>query len=468
MPPLPLPSKALWLRRAVFAFFMAAMAWAYIQLAEEPVATAARAELKPLEVRHLELTRATQQDFKPDFTHSFSEPLKKLFPHRTDGLVQPLWPWVAAFRLDDSDIGGSLRDLAWFRIGLSLAALLFLGLVCARRFALPGALLVVAATGFHGLLGTVAVYSGATFFHLAFLLTWLACIYALQRNSLWVYGVVGLFGGLAYLSLDRILPLLTMFVFVSTIRALWGWLLAHWCHVQGTSLWVRRNHVFGLLLLAATALTLSGPRLKASYERFGQAGFQYVDHIRWLDSAEEARAWMDRYPDGKSLTRLSHLDKPSPSLYLQTHSNPQIYQRLAEGLNTLALRLHGRGGEPLAVLAVLIAAFVLTCRLATPRACHAGERLHPETAPTVLFILLVVTSYTLIAAWDVRVLNAQFLQALTGPLVLSLVWGCESVLKRARRRGAKPWISRSYQAVMWVLLALTLYQARQVHLSPVP
>lgn len=144
------------------------------------------------------------------------------------------------------------------------------------------------------------------------------------------------------------------------------------------------------------------------------------------------------------------------------------FEHLAEGLNTLALRLHGRGGEPLAVLAVLIAAFVLTCRLATPRACHAGERLHPETAPTVLFILLVVTSYTLIAAWDVRVLNAQFLQALTGPLVLSLVWGCESVLKRARRRGAKPWISRSYQAVMWVLLALTLYQARQVHLSPVP
>lgn len=457
------PSTRPWLRWTVFSLIMAGMAWAYVFLAEKPVAAAAKADLRPQEVRHLELTRATQQDFAPDFSRSFSEPLKRLAPHRTDGLVQPLWPWVAAFRLVDADLAGSFRDLAWFRIGLSLAALLFLGVVCARQFALPAALLVVAATGFHGLLGTVAIYSGATLFHLSFLLTWLACIYALHRNSLWVYGVVGLFGGLAYLSMDRILPLLAVFIFVSTVRALWGWILAHWCHAQGTTLWVRRNHVFGLILLAAAALSVSGPRLSESHQRFGQAAFQYLDYIRWLDGPEEARAWMAKHPDRQSLEKLSPLDLPSPSLYFQTHTPEQISTRLTQGLRTLAGRLHGRGGEPLAVLALLIAVFVFMCRLATPKACHAGERLHPETIPTVLFILLAAAGYTLIAAWDIRVMQAQFLQALTGPLTLSLVWGCESVLKRARRRGARPWIARSYQAVMWILLGITLYQAWQAY-----
>ena len=437
---------------------MGCIGWGYVYLAAQRIEQGLATPMSPLEQRHLALTQATQQDFKPDFTHSVSEPLKKLVPHRTDGLAQPLWPWLAALRLDAQDLPGSLHDLAWFRVGLTLGCLILLGLVCARHFALPAALLVVALTAFHGWLGTVATFSGATLFHLFFLLTWLACLYALQRNSLWVYGLVGGFGALAYLSVDRILPLLAVFIIVSTLRALWGWIVAHWCTHEGTSLWVRRNHLFGLLLLATAAGFIAGPRMTEAHRQFGHPAFHYTDSIRWLDHREAAETWIERHPDRASLEKIPVLAKPSARLYFQTHSTQEVQQRLLSGTSLLLGRLKGRGGEVLAVLLVLLLAFTLACRFSTPKACHAGERLHPETVPTVLFLVAATLTYGVIAAWDVAVLPANYLHALTAPLTLSLLWGCESVLRRARRRGASWLVSRGYQITLWLLLAMTLTQ----------
>ena len=437
---------------------LGAMGWGYVLLADQGIRQAAARELTVVEKRHLELTLATQTDLRPEFTRSFSEPLKKLAPHRTDGLVQPLWPWVAAWVLDGEDVAGSLFKLAWFRVGLTLGCLAMMSLVCGRHFRLPAALLVVAVTGFHGLLGTVPVYSGGTLFHLFFLLTWLACLYALQRNSLWVYGLVGIFGALAYLSVPRILPLVGVFVLVSTLRAVWGWVAAHWCPLEGTTLWVRRNHVFGLLLLVTGVGFIAGPRLAEAHLQFGDPVFHYTDTIRWLDTREAALAWIEEHPDKLSLDSLPPLEKPTAQNYFHSHTPLEIQQRLLAGVATLTGRLSGRGGEVVTILLVLMAAFTLTCRFATPKASHAWESLHPETVPTVLFLILVTLSYGLIAAWDVAVLPANYLHALTGPLTLSLLWGCESVRRRAQRRGASLLLERGYQAILWLLLAMTLLQ----------
>lgn len=455
--PAPIPSRP-WLRRILFALMMGGMAWGYVHLAQKAIPTGQEPTLSWLEKRHIALTFASWEDLQPDFTHSVSEPLKKLAPHRTDGLVQPLWPWVAAWVLDAKDLPGTLHTLAWFRVGLTLGCLVILGFACARYFRLPAALLVVAMTAFHGLLGTVSVYSGATLFHLFLLLTWLACLYALQRNSLWVYGLIGIFGALAYLSVPRILPLVAVFVLVSTLRAVWGWIVAHWCPHEGTTLWVRRNHVFGLLLLACGAGFIAGPRLTEAHRQFGDPFFHYTDAVRWLETPEAALAWIEAHPDKTSLESIPPLDKPTAQNYFHSHTPQEIRQRLLQGLATLTGRLQGRGGEVVAVLLVLMAAFTLTCRFATPKACHAWERLHPETVPTVLFLILATLAYGVIAAWDVAVLPANYLHALTAPLTLSLLWGCESVLRRAQRRGASKLLERGFQTVLWLLLAMTLLQ----------
>ena len=43
--------------------------------------------------------------------------------------------------------------------------------------------------------------------------------------------------------------------------------------------------------------------------------------------------------------------------------------------------------------------------------------------------------------------------SLYAPLVLSLVWACESLLKRARRRKAHLWIFAGYEIAQWMLFA---------------
>lgn len=464
-PPLTFPLRTC-LRGLFFGMMMIVLGWAYLQQAHRQISAQDGQNLNAREKRHLVLTQLTQEDMKPDFQYSVSEPLKKLFPHRTDGLAQPLWPWIAAWRLDDADITGSIRSLAWFKVGLTLGALIILGYACARHFVLPAALLIITATAFYGLLPTLTEYSGSTFFHLFYLLTWVACLYALQRNSLWVYGLIGIFGALAYQSEDRILPLLAVFVFVSTVRALWGWLATLWHRGGGTSLWVRRNHLFGLLLMVSAIGFIAGPRLTEAYRQFGDPAFHYNDHIRWLDRPAEAQAWIETHPDQASLAKIPTLERPNPQTYFQTHTLHESGQRLLNGLYALVSRdLKNQGVEILAVLLILLTSFTLACRFSTPKACHAGERLHPETIPTVLFLVLAALIYPAIAAWDLQVMPVDYIRALIGPLTLSLIWGCESVLRRARKRGAHWLVGRGYEAILWLLLVMVLFQMRGIFQS---
>ncbi|SKB01279.1 hypothetical protein SAMN02745166_03355 [Prosthecobacter debontii] len=468
MAPASTSSPYTWLRWLVFGLILGALGTGYVQLAEKDILSISERQLSPLETRHLSLAEATAEDLRPDFRESVSAPLKKLAPHRTDGLIQPLSPWLAAWMLDPDHPKESLAYITWFRTGLTASCLILLGLACMRFFALPATLLVVTLTGFHGWAETLSHFTGATLFQLFFLLTWLGCVYGLQRNSLWVYGAVGVFGGLAYLSQDRILPLLVTFILVTSLRAFWGWLSAHWRLGEGTTLWLRDNHLFGLILLVAAFCAVSGPRLTEAHQKFGDAAFQYVDHIRWLDTPAEGEAWIEAHPDRSSLKKVPALERPTARLYFQSHASEQVQGRLLSGLGRVMTQWQGHGGEALAVLLVLLIVTVLACWCSTPRACHAGERLHPETATAVIFVVAATAAYLIIAAWDSALVEIRYLHALTGPLALSLLWGYESVLRRARRRGAGPMLTGGYQAVLWVLLGATWFQIWQTHPEALP
>src|SRR3954471_23943658 len=46
-------------------------------------------------------TEVRAEDLKPDFNSGFTKSFLNFFPHRTDGVVQPLWPWMAAWLVKD-------------------------------------------------------------------------------------------------------------------------------------------------------------------------------------------------------------------------------------------------------------------------------------------------------------------------------------------------------------------------------
>ena len=409
-------------------------------------------DLSALEMRHLALAEATREDFTPDFTHSISEPLKQMLPHRTDGVVQPLWGWVVACLDVGEGRADVLRRAFVFQLGLVLAFWLLLGITCARSFTLPAALLVMQISLFHGFMPTLAEMSSGTLYLVLFLLSWVACVYALQRNSLWIYGLVGAFTALAYLTEARVLPLLLVFVFISTVRALWGWLEAHWRSQPGISQWLRKNHRFGLIVLAASFGFIAGPRVVESGELFGQGFYHHLEAVRWLDEPSEAAAWIERQSEPGSVKKLPLHERLNAARYLHEHSPAQIRQRLTDGLNTLWQQYAQDGGWPLALLMLLVLSLAGLVCWATPQASHAGQRLHPETSTTALFILGASLVIIAIAAWDVRVLPQQDLHVLFPPLSLSFLWGSESLMRRARRRGASRLILGAYQAVLWALI----------------
>ncbi|MEQ1748998.1 MAG: hypothetical protein ABL974_06220 [Prosthecobacter sp.] len=456
MPSYPRHRLHLWLRWTTFALTLAGVLFLHFEIAQRALHSASKEPLSKLEERHLKLTEQTVIDLNPQFTQSISEPLKRMVPHRTDGMAQPLWPWVAAWMHTAADLPGSLHRAGVFRLGLVIGFLILLSVTCARSFTLPAALLVLMISGFHGFLPTLASYSGATLFHLFFLIGWIACVYGLQRNSLWVYGLIGAFSALAYLAEDRALPLALVFLFVSTARAIWGWLHMHWVKKESTSLWVWRNHLFGLILFGSMFGFIAGPRLVEAQAQFGHGLFSYVDQVRWLDDAPAAQAWVAKHPDAASLKAMPIQERLNAQIYLSGHTKLEIQARLLSGLNTLWLRYAQDGGWQLVVLILLLVAISSAVRWGTPKASHAGQRLHPETITTVLFILGASVATIGIAAWDSAVWETDHVRALLAPLALSLIWACESVLRRAKRRKASRIITVGYQLALWVMIGTDL------------
>lgn len=453
----------LWLRWALFVLGMAVFVSLYVGKA---LNSPRQGALTMEEERHLKLTEQSVVDLKPKFTRSFSEPMKRMMPHRTDGITQPLWPWVAAWMHDGADFSALRKRAHLFQLGLTLGFLVLLGIASARNFTLPAALLIVLIAGLHGFLPSLSWFTGGTLFNLCFLLCWVACMYALQRNSLWVYGLSGAFGALAYLSEDRVLPLLCIFVLITTLRAVWGWLKTHWAHYGGTSQWLWRNHLFGLILFASCFGFIAGSRMVEARAKFGHGFFSYVDQVRWLDDEATAQAWIGKHPNTASLTSLPLEERASPQIYMGTHTQEEARTRLQIGLQKLWQGLAYDGGWHLVTVTFVLIILLIVTWCGTPRACHAGQKLHPETTMTVVFTVAVSLTMIVIAAWDSAVWPSDHLRALLAPLALSLIWASESILRRARRRSSARLITYAYLTLLWSMVSLDLVLHWVAFLNP--
>ncbi|MGV3659406.1 MAG: hypothetical protein ACO1TE_04455 [Prosthecobacter sp.] len=457
-------------RWVVMLIALGALAWAYATNFWQMLPL--RAELArphPMEVSHLEMAGLARNDLKLDFSRGVSEPLNNWLPHTTDGLVRPLWPWLAAWLMDDTE--GNVGRAGWSprfatrvhlaKLSATLAVLVLLGLACARAFSVPAALLTVLLIGFGVFLPSGRFFLPDLLFSVLFLLTWVGCIAALKRNSLWLYGAIGFFSALANLTAPSATSLVIVFVGVSTLRWLWGWMLEQLSGV-GTSLWVRRNHWLGLMLLVVCHLFTVGPMLSFGHQKLGDAT---PFHWRWFDSAEEMRVWTSAHHTRASLKAVSPTGLPSFENYRTSHSTEEIRSRLHKGTLAVAGTVLPREwgsvfprGIFVAALMGILLLLVFMLGFATPRAHHAGQALHPETAPIVFFTLLALAVCSLDFGWDVPVMDfGNRVLALYPPLVLSLVWACEALVQRGRRRKMRLPVLLIYETVLWLLVGLGVW-----------
>ncbi len=269
---------------------------------------------------------------------SVTAALWRSFPHHTDGVVNPLWPWVAS-RFATEDHETFFVRGKWFNLVMTGGFLVMLGLVTARAFSIPSAVSLMLVTGFGALLPRATYFQPEPLYYLLFFLAWVCALSLLRRNSLWIYGVLGFLLGLAYLAKTSIQAFLLVFVGVTTLRMLTeGWrsrtrpATATLAGAATDERWSLPNHFIGLAVMAMTFLAAAGPRLSYANEAFGSPFHSYPGYWMWMDDFQEGAAFMQRYPNAEAFAQLPEAERPSVMNYLRSHTREEVVERMRHGV----------------------------------------------------------------------------------------------------------------------------------------
>ena len=424
------------------------------------------------------------------------ENLMRWMPHRTDGVVAPLWPWMAA-RLTtpgqpyrEMEVTDADRELfskgKWTNVSIVLVFLWALGLVMARAFR-PAAVVTVLLLGAFGALLPRAVYfQPEPLYFILFFLTWVCAVKLLLKNNLWTHALLGVLGGLAYLAKTSVEPLILAWFGISAIRVLV--VLRRKDDPLEEHRWTGRNHFIGCLVFAFAWLAVTAPRYMAAQEKWGDPRFSYPAAWMWMDDFKAGSAWMVAHPDTKSLQATPPGQRPSLGNYLKTHPAEQVRDRLVHGTKEKLTRwlspkpvtvkkdgsfsgwrvlLERRGLYLAAVTAVTLAAGVLvwTRRKSVDR---VGMAPAPGAWAAVLFTTGSVLGYSLLYGWyDPIGRGDRFMLSLYLPIVFCLLWAAEGLMDLALLRKAPKWTPLVYQSALWILNGAIAWRLIEILRKPV-
>ncbi len=107
-------------------------------------------------------------------------------------------------------------------------------------------------------------------------------------------------------------------------------------------------------------------------------------------------------------------------------------------------------GYYLFALGGILAALLVVLATGAPKAQHAGHIVFKHgTTVVVLFVVGSFVGYSVLYGWYSPIAKGsgdRFMLSLFLPLVFSLIWGAEGIVRRIRRRRGNPWIARGYLA----------------------
>lgn len=462
------------------------------------------------QLKSLHLAMEVRKDFEPEFEKGFSKAVFKLFPHQTDGVSQPLWPWMAAWLSDPTDPSPSVglapaegvsdqeRTLfnqgRWVLVYFTAAFLGLLALVVGRFFSLPAALNLLLLAGLGALLPRTAYFQPEPVYYVFFFLTWIACVCTLVNNSLWMYGLIGALSGIAYMAKASVQPLLAVFIFITALRCVWDFFASRKRSFASANvcLWQGRNHFVGLVILLLTHFMFIGPRLTHAYEKFGSMFHSYPAYWAWFDTyggpstamdTKTVYGWMEWHQTKQELQAMSVTEKPSLTNYLRTHSQDQVWNRLRDGTKAVIrdflwprqtfmsteVQKPWKGilewrGVYLVYLGGIFFFLLIAMTFAVPKALHAGHTIFRHGTLTIFFFSVTTfVVYALIYGWYVPIFRGdRFLMALYLPMVFSFIWSSETIVRRLRRRQCSVWIPRLYFTSQWLLLGALCWRLTEI------
>ncbi len=211
------------LRTGVLGLFLVLFAGLYFYIGTHLVGQTNPNRLKHDQQNNIEHAKIAASHMTPDRDLGFAKSLWRMFPHYTDGVVNPLWPWVAARGHDRemSDEQFYVRG-KWINIFITAGFCVLLAMVASRYFSLGATINLVLLIGFGAMLPRSPYFQPEPLYYIFFFLSWLCCLALLKKNSIWRYCLLGILAGLAYLAKTSVQPLLIAFIADSKGRLIAG------------------------------------------------------------------------------------------------------------------------------------------------------------------------------------------------------------------------------------------------------
>lgn len=450
------PTKKSWWKWYLFLGFLMLYTWAYTFLGTVLVVEKNSSRIGNAQAAHIE---SVYQSFPVIDSEGLPEEAianraTQLLPHYTDGIVNPLWPWLmgpfANEPPDELFLSGK-----WLNMLMSCALMVLLGVAAAKAFSFIGSAAIILMGGFGVILERSAFFSPDAIYYLLVVLTWLCGLSLIRQNRLWLYAVFGIFLGLTFLARPPIWPLVTSFLMVSFIRTIFEAMRPTEVRANESG-WVNSNQLVGFAMLMTAFLIVTGPRLSFANERFGNPVHSYQNYLVWMDSGAEAARFQQTYPDREALETLRFSTKPGIVRYLRDNGARALATRAADGIvKEIKASALGRSAWILCYGFFVFLVVALIHRWAMRQQRNEVWRVRGTSARWMLLFLLLMSGLTLFYAGVGHpvIQGNSVTTALFIPLLLTFIWIAERYRRQLQRSHYATLVNRVYLGLMIVPIA---------------
>jgi len=276
----------------------------------------------------------TNHDVEPYDQSAYVQMAQKMegswYPWYTDGTRNPLFPWLAATFLD-------ANDPAFFESGKRLNVLFgvcgvaFLGAFFLTRMGPLAAFNATALAGLVVLLPLSTFFGAEVIFFVLFLFVCVCAMRLLTVNPPWLYAVLGVLAGAAYLAKPSATPFLGLFVLFSGVRLILSFFPAGRVpRCLQAPQWSGKNLVIGMALFGAIYFALIAPRLVHAQRTWGSAFYSLPGFWFWADDWESC---VKKYYDCRKekLAEFPPEEQPTLAGYFRRHTISDAVQRATGG-----------------------------------------------------------------------------------------------------------------------------------------
>jgi len=380
---------------------------------------------------------------------SISSEFTRALPQYTDGLIDPLWPWLMRGNSDERpDV--LFEKGKWTNLILSGSILILMAVAAARAFSFLGAAALMLMGGFGVILERSAFFSPDAIYYLLVVLAWLCALSLHRQNHVWLYGVFGILLGLAFLAKPLVWPIIAGFLLVSLARTIVRSVRSR-KETPLEDLWVSGNQLVGLSIFFTAFMLVVGPRLSYASERFGDPFHTYEKYMVWLDSPVEAVRFPRDYPGVDELSQIPEGEKPGLIWFVENHGVSELFSRAFEGAVAQSkASILGRGGWILLYGFLVFAVIAGIHRWTVMRQDEEVWRVRGTSARWMLLFLASASAISLFytGIGNVIIPGNSMTTSLFLPILVTFIWIAERYRRQLQRSHRAQLVNRVYAVLM--------------------